>query len=548
MDLQLTIPDLFLRAVAAHPLDSALWTWHPTENRFTAKTWQALAHEVAQGMGALDALGIQRGEHIAQISENRAEWIVLDLACHFAGVVHVPLHASLSGSQLIKQITLTNARHVFFSTAEQWQKIKTAEAEQPASLIFIAYERIADSMVRYWPDLLPTTSPLLQPRSVTPETIATIMVTSGTTGDSKGVMLTQRNLSSNAQAAMDMYGAAPQELKLNVLPLSHAYARTCDLYLWLARGSQLALAESRETLLRDLQAIRPTSMNGVPYLYERLWRAVCEKKLENAPGSLRNLLGGNMRTCHAGGAPLSPALLEFFAAQQVPLLEGYGLTETSPILSISTREKVRPGSCGPLLPGVEVQIANDGEVLTRGPQVMLGYYRDEQATAQAIQNGWFHTGDLGELDADNFLYIRGRKKELIVLATGKKVVPSVVENAFVNDPLIAQIVVLGEGRNFLAALIVPHINALQSLAASHQITFSSLGEILNHAEIVSYYEAHIREKLITFSHHEQVRKVKLLPQPFSVERGELTLKLSYCRPVIARSYSAAIEALYGRDA
>ena len=526
INLNLTIPDLFLRAVNAHPQEPALW--FKVEDQFVAKTWQALADEIARAIAILDGYNLSPGERVVQISENRWEWIVLDLACHFTGLIHVPLHASLGGAQLANQIAHSEARLGVVSNAQQWQKVSAVKSQLPVDIRFVAYDTVADEQVEAWDKLLKRgRSGELLPRNVTPDTIATIMYTSGTTGDAKGVMLTQRNFSSNAQGAVEIYGPAPQELKFNVLPLSHAYARTCDLYLWLARGSQLALAESRDTLLHDLQAVKPTTMNAVPYIYDRMWRVLSERKLDHTPNSLRALLGGNIRTCCAGGAPLSLGLLEFFAQQGVHLLEGYGLTETSPIIAISTRERVRPGSCGPLLPGVEVRIAEDGEVQTRGPHVMAGYFRNEQATAEVLREGWFYTGDLGEIDSDNFLYIRGRKKELIVLATGKKVIPSTIEQTFANDPLISQIVVLGEGRNYLSALVVPQDKCVSAL---HEM------------------EQHVRTKLSHFSPHEQVRRVALLPDPFTVERGELTLKLSYCRSVIARLHAATIDALYEREA
>jgi long-chain acyl-CoA synthetase len=525
IDYQLTIPDLFLRAWQTHPEQPALW--FRVGEAFRSKSWRELAADIARAMGVLEAQGLRAGDRLVQISENRWEWIVLDLACHFLGIVHVPLHASLNGSQLAVFIAHCEAQVVVISNAAQWMKLQQVQEQLPTSLRYLAYENVADQRVQDWSQASAVAVPSpLEPRGVLPETIASIMYTSGTTGDAKGVMLTQRNFAANAQACVEMYGSAPSEMKFNLLPLSHAYARTCDIYIWLVRGSQLALAHSRETLLADLQAVQPTTMNAVPYVYERLWRVLCERRLDQTPNSLRSLLGEKIRTCCAGGASLSAGVLQFYASQNVPLLEGYGLTETSPVMTCSTREHFRPGTCGPLLPDVEVRIAEDGEVLTRSPFVMAGYYKHPQATAEVLRDGWFHTGDLGELSADRFLTIRGRKKELIVLATGKKVVPSVIEQVFANDPLISQMVVVGEGRNYLSALVSLHVGK---------------------AAEVSPLETYVQHKLQHCSPHEQVRRIAILPEPLSVERGELTVKLSYCRNVIAQQRAATIDALYARE-
>jgi long-chain acyl-CoA synthetase len=318
------------------------------------------------------------------------------------------------------------------------------------------------------------------------------------------------------------------------------------LYAWLVRGSMLAIAESRETVIDDLQAVRPTTVNGVPYFYERLRKILGERGLGNQPGALLELLGGRIRSCCSGGAALPPGTIEFFAAQNVSLLQGYGLTESSPVITMSTHEHNRPGAAGRAIPGIELRIADDGEVLTRGGHVMLGYYKNPPATAEVIRDGWLHTGDLGTIETDGYLRLIGRKKEMIVLSTGKKVAPSAVESRLANDPLAAQVMVVGEGRSHLAALVVPQPEALKSEIAARGIALRSREEALVHPQVLEIYLKRFAELLGDLSPQEQVHHVALLPRAFSIEQGEMTAKLSLRRDAICRNFAEEIERMYGR--
>jgi long-chain acyl-CoA synthetase len=536
MNAQLTIADLLIKAVEERAEETALLTWQ--EDRFVGSSWQEVGLEVSRAAATLQSRGLKAGDRVVQVSENRREWVLLDLACHLLGLVHVPLHASLSGPQLSALLGHCEARAAFVSTAEQRSKLAGCPIE-----VFVHDETPLDAEgnAPHWEEFRRSAG---YPR---PESLATILYTSGTTGEPKGVMLSQRNLSTNAQAVVEYYGEAPNETKLGFLPLSHIFARTCDLYVWLVRGSTLALARSRETVLDDLQAVRPTLINGVPYFYDRVRRLMCERGLDSTPGALHGALGGRIRTCSSGGAALSQATLDFFAQQQVPLLEGYGLTETSPVITMSTRDAVRPGSCGRAIPGVDVRIADDGEILTRGDHVMLGYYRDPAATAETIRDGWLHTGDLGSLDADGFLTIIGRKKEILVLSTGKKVAPALIEGRLSQEPLIAQAMVVGEGRSHLAALVVPHPDSLRAEIIARQIPVLSREQALASPQVRALYQERIERQLSDLAPHEQVRHVALIPRAFSPEQGEMTAKLSLRRDVIAQHFAAEIEAMYAQD-
>jgi long-chain acyl-CoA synthetase len=385
-----------------------------------------------------------------------------------------------------------------------------------------------------------------------PTSVATILYTSGTTGEPKGVMLTQANLISNAVSTVQMFRAdddPPRDdysdkVRLNFLPLSHIFARTCDLYIWLVEGSQLAIAESRETVIADAAAVKPTFMNGVPYFYDRVRRGLEEKGLAHQPGILRQLLGGRIEQCCSGGAALPEHLFDYYYSQGVPLLQGYGLSESSPVISISTQKTSRRGSAGKPIPGVEVKIAEDGEILTRGPHVMPGYYKNEKATAEIIKDGWLYTGDYGRIDDDGFLYITGRKKEIIVTSGGKNIAPVYLESLLTQDPLILQALVIGDSRNYLTALLVTNNETLLAEAATQGIAIGLDQELHSHPEVVALVQERVSQRLTCVSSFEQVRKCTLLARPFTIEAGEMTAKLSLRRKVIEANFAAEIEAMY----
>jgi long-chain acyl-CoA synthetase len=381
-----------------------------------------------------------------------------------------------------------------------------------------------------------------------PARLATILYTSGTTGEPKGVMLSHRNLVSNARAALAMFSYQPGDVRLNFLPLSHIFARTCDLYTWLAADSDVALAlsESRETVIANCQEVHPTHLSAVPYFYDRVYCGLRDAGVAEKPGAAAGLLGGRVRMLASGGAPLRPQLFDFFQSQGLDICEGYGLTESSPVITINPPGAARRGSTGRAIPDVEIQIAGDGEVLTRGPHVMQGYWQNEAATREMIDDdGWLHTGDLGRLDDDGYLYITGRKKEIIVLSTGKKVAPAQIEALLCEDPLVSQALVIGDGRSYIAALIVPHAENLHKAIAAQGLAVTSPEAALADANVRALYEAAIASRLACVSHYEQVKTFTLVGRPFTIEQGELTPKLSLRRKVIETNFAAEIAGLYG---
>ena len=488
------------------------------------RTWQQVSDDANRLAAEIFATGVRPGDCVAHVSENRYEWIITDLALHVAGVVHVPIHVTLSAEQIAEQIVDCGAKLVFVSSRESSAKFVELLSGDINVLVHDEQgERQGGALLG---------KPAVAPIVPNAGDLATILYTSGTTGRPRGVMLSHENLASNASSLADSFGDIQAETRLSVLPLSHIYARTCDLYTWVYRGSRLVLAESRETLGRDLEIVRATAFNGVPYIYQRIAdRIRTDNRDEGAQAeALRKFFGAQMEILNCGGAPLPPETEAWYAARGAPVLLGYGLTETSPVIAASTPQWHRAGAVGRLLPNVEVRIAADGEVLARGPNIMLGYWRDEAGTAEAVRDGWFHTGDLGQLYADGFLFIRGRKKELIVLSTGKKVAPSRVELLLTASPLIEQAAVFGDGECGLLALVVP---SACGLAAS--------GE--EHGARSDFYAAEINRCLAAAAREEQVHRFTLLDRPFSIERGEMTGKLTLCRDVIARNFAAELAEL-----
>jgi long-chain acyl-CoA synthetase len=354
------------------------------------------------------------------------------------------------------------------------------------------------------------------------------------------VILTHGNLLSNALACSEVQPHRAEDVILSWLPYTHIYARTVDHYSALVDGTTLALSASGEAVVADLADVRPTHMAAVPRFYEKLLAAYAHMTPEQRAKKLRAVFGGRIDWISSGGAPLPNAVAEEYHAAGIQLMQGYGLTETSPVISFNKPGAHKLGTVGRAIPGVEIRISEDGEVLTKGPHVMRGYWREEEATARTIRDGWLHTGDLGTIDEDGYLSITGRKKELMVLSNGKKVVPTYLEGLLCNDAFIDQAVVAGEGRNFLVALIVPKWDKVREelkleRPAEDLVCSSSVKQLL----LARCYEA-----LRDLSHMEQIKKVLVMPRPFSVVADEVTVSLKLRRGVVLQKHAEALEKLY----
>jgi long-chain acyl-CoA synthetase len=524
-------------------------------------TWERYRADALACAAALVEAGINPGERVGLLSENRVEWLVADLGILAAAAVNVPPHAPLTAKQVHFQLGDARVRWLFLSTAEQLQKVLQVRAGLPAlkGIVWFDARCRADEAAGLelcsWESFLEhgrrararTAGELARREAALgPDDLATIMYTSGTTGNPKGVMLTHGNLLSNACSVQAAQALDPAAVVLSWLPYSHIYGRTVDHYVNLAAGTLLCLAESVETVVDNLEEVRPTHLNAVPRVYEKILTAATSADPEETKRRLHEVFGPRMTFLGSGGAPLSRATADAFRAAGVLVLQGYGLTESSPVISFSRATHHKPGTVGLPLPGVEVAIAPDGEVLTRGPHVMKGYWNSPEATAAAIRDGWLHTGDLGQIDADGYLSITGRKKELMVLSSGKKLVPSQLEGLLVADPCIDQAVVHGEGRNFVTALIVPHCeNVRQALHArgvklDHEPDESLAGQPAVHALLRQRIDA----ALADVASWERVKKFVVLQRPFTVAADELTVSMKLRRNVVLAKYQAELEKLY----
>jgi long-chain acyl-CoA synthetase len=491
---------------------------------------------------------------VAQFADNSYDWIVIDTAIQAVQAVHVPLHATLSAAQAWEQIEHSGSKLVVLGDQQQadvlasvplapWDRCTWVTCQPLRTAPVATIHRLAElherADVTQGQRLLERAAEQLDTGS-----LATILYTSGTTGAPKGVVLSHGNLVANTLATIEAFGIQPSDLRVCFLPLSHIFARTCDLYTWIARGSTLALAQHRETILQDCVRLGPTMLNGVPYFYQRVHRYLVEQRQADTPGSLQRVLGGQIRLCCCGGAALPDYLYDFFRRHEIPLLQGYGLTETSPVVTLNSFDHEKRGSVGRPVPGVAVRIAADGEILVRGPNVMQGYWRDDAATREVVRDGWLYTGDYGSLDDEGFLWVTGRKKDLIVTAAGKNVAPAYLERLLTEDPLIAQAVVVGDGRSYLAALIVPEPESLKKLLPRLRVLPLSKRWVLSHPRVRRVYRQCIDRRLAGVSRHEQIRRFYLMDRGFTFETGEMTPKLSLRRSLIQDSCAQIIEAMY----
>jgi long-chain acyl-CoA synthetase len=510
------------------------------------------ARSLACAAALVDA-GIAVGDRVGLLAENRLEWLLADMGILAAGAVNVPPHAPLTPHQIHYQLADADVRWLFVSTPEQMEKIRKIRADLPALEGIVVFDReaLGDGNV-WWPAFLlrgwralPRLAEELRRREAVlgHDDLATVMYTSGTTGNPKGVMLTHGNLLSNACASEAASPRGIEALLLGWLPFSHIYARTVDHYLSIVAGITLALAESHETVVQNLQEVWPTHISSVPRFYEKLLPMVAAPDPAVTGKRLRAIFGPRMEWLGSGGAALPPPVAEAYKAAGFNVLQGYGLTETSPVLTFNRKTHFKLTSVGQAIPGVELRIAPDGEVLTRGPQVMKGYWKQPEATAAAIQDGWFHTGDLGSLDADGFLTITGRKKELMVLSSGKKIVPPHIEGLLLAEPCIDQAVVYGEGRNFLTALIVPQWTNVRK-ALPLELAGKNEDALAADPQVRKVLKQKIAAALKDVASWERVKNFVVLPRPFTVADEELTVSLKVRRNVVFARHQNELEALY----
>jgi long-chain acyl-CoA synthetase len=522
---------------------------------YTDVTWSQYHDAARAAAAALIEAGIQPGDRVGLVAENSVAWLIADMAILSAAAINVPPHAPLTARQVQFQLADAGVSWVFVSNREQLAKLLQMRGELPAVRGIVALDNglcgegvsSFDGFLQRGRLALPRLERELQRRrdALRPDDLATIMYTSGTTGNPKGVMLTHDNLLSNASASLENCPYRAEDVVFNWLPFSHIYARTIDHYgASLLGGVLVALAESSETLVRDLGDVRPTNMASVPRFYEKVLAACADPDEKETARKLHDIFGPRIDWMSSGGAPLPLPVAEAYHRAGLRILQGYGLTESSPVISFNTKTHSKLGTVGRPLPGVEVRIAPDGEVLSRGPHIMKGYWNNPQATAEALRDGWLHTGDLGSIDGDGYLKITGRKKELLVLSNGKKVVPSFLEGLLVADPCIEQAVVCGEGRHYLTALLVPNWTNLRRALAEEGIDLANGAEEHPPAAVEDFLQRRIAAALTDVSSAEQVRRFIILPRPFSVAAEELTVSLKLRRNVVVARYASQLDALY----
>ncbi len=532
---------------------------------YNSITWQEYAQGAKACAAALIQAGAAFGDRVGILAENRPEWLVADMGLMTAGAINVPLHAPLTGRQIHFQLAETETRFLFVSTSEQLEKIKQIVDELPSLQTVILMDAAtgpstgrplgAKVALVPWDGFLQGGRAALRSLAgeidkrlerLGHEDLATIMYTSGTTGNPKGVMLTHGNLVSNASASLEVQPLDYSHVLLNWLPLSHIFARTVDHYQTLIAGTDLVLAESADTVMLNVQEVQPTHLACVPRLYEKVLSAVASPDPEVTRKRLRAAFGTRIYWLSSGGAALPVGIATVYAEAKLPLYQGYGLTETSPVVSFNRPWANKVGTVGQALPGVDIKIGSDGEVICRGPNIMKGYYRNPEATADVLHDGWFSTGDLGQLDAEGYLSITGRKKELMVLSNGKKLVPSHLEGLLVEDDCIDQAAIYGEGRSYVSALIVPHWDNLRKALQSRGIEIENWTPAVAaaHPEVLRFLRERIDQQLAHVSNWEQVKKFVVLTQPFSIAAEELTVSLKLRREVVLAHHAKELEALY----
>lgn len=546
----------------------------------------------------LESLGVGPGDRVAILSDSRPEWTITDLAILTAGAVTVPVYATLPANQVGYILAHSGARIVVAADEVQAAKVREERQRLPAleALVVIDAEPDGGSDATSWSDIVERGHQRLmtedglgrqykeRAHAIEPDALATIIYTSGTTGRPKGVMLSHRNFVVNVVDIDAVVTITDDDTVLSFLPLSHAFERMI-VYLYLYKGATIAFGESFVTLGRDMQQVRPTVMTGVPRVYEKLrarivdavaaaprarqglfaWAvgvghaAATARLAGREPGALTRLqlpladrlvlskirekTGGRLRFVVSGSAPLGRDVAEFLFAIGLPVLEGYGLTETSPALTANPLEAPRLGSVGRALPSVQLRIADDGEILARGPNVMVGYYDNPEATAATIRDGWFHTGDIGQLDADGYLSITDRKKELLVTAGGKNVAPQPIEALLKRDAIVAEAVLIGDRQRFVAALVIPDF-ALLEQRLSGGAAGASREALVGRDDVRELFQPIVDRANSELASFEQVKSFALLPAEFTVEGGELTPTLKVKRRVVADRWKGVIEAIY----
>lgn len=560
---------------------------------YKAHSTKEVAETVDKLTAGLFRLGVASNDRTAEgvekigiVCKNRPEWIMLDLAVQRVGAVLAPIYPTIAPHELEFILNDAQVRFIFVNDKDLYHKVEQIRSRVPSLREVFTIEAVPG--VRSWTELLvePTAAEGAELKriqdSIREEDLATVIYTSGTTGTPKGVMLSHKNIVSNVHSCIP---CLPQGKirALSFLPLNHIYERMLT-YVYLFNNSSIYYAESMDTIGENLKEVKPQMFVTVPRLLEKVYDRIMDKgneltgvkrklffwahdlasryELNKSMGfwynfqlslanklifsKWREALGNNITCIASGGAAAQVRLIRIFTAANIPILEGYGLTETSPVISVNRLEvhDRHFGTVGPVIPGIEVKIAEDGEILCKGPNVMMGYYKRPDLTAEAITDGWFHTGDIGQFVDGKYLKITDRKKELFKTSGGKYVAPLAIEGKLKESPYIEQIMVVGPERKFVGALIVPAFQRLEDWARQNGIAFANHEQLIRDPKVLAFYRQTIDEYNVNFGHVEQIKRFELLPAEWTVETGEMTPKLSLRRKVVTEKFAKQIEKIY----
>lgn len=575
------------------PLDDMLagkvggqWKKYSTQEVADTVT-QLSAGLLSQGIGPND-MTVEGRDKVAILSKNRPEWVMLDLAVQQIGALLTPIYPTINVNELEFVLNDAQVKIVFVNDEDTFHKVISIKERVPSLQEIFTFEHVANG--RHWKELISSSTPELIAQikpiadKIKYEDAATIIYTSGTTGTPKGVMLSHRNILSNVMASSPCFPPGSNLRSLSFLPLNHIFERMVT-YLYLFNYTSIYYAESLETIGDNLKEVKPDMFTTVPRLLEKVYDKIMQKgneltgmkkklffwahslaekfEINKNQGFFYNMqlglanklifskwregLGNNLKCVVTGGAACQVRLIRIFTAARIPIMEGYGLTETSPVISVNTYEESGRmfGTVGPLIKDVEAKIAEDGEILCKGPNVMMGYYKRPDLTAEVVTpDGWFHTGDIGMIVDNTFLKITDRKKELFKTSGGKYVAPLPIENRLKESMYVEQVMVVGSERKFVGALLIPSFPNLKDWCRQNNVPMGTNEELIQNEKVIALYKDLVESFNKYFNHVEQVKKFELLPNEWSVDTGEMTPKLSLKRKVVLEKYRDAIERIY----
>ncbi|TEU04411.1 MAG: long-chain fatty acid--CoA ligase [Candidatus Aminicenantes bacterium] len=587
-----TLSQIFFNTIKSYIKDDFML--YKKEGRYVPISTQEFADRVKHFSLGMKDLDLGAGDKMIILSENRPEWIISDIANLCLGGVTVPIYTTLVPDQVKYIIDDSDAKIVLCSNPELWEKIKAAKSELSKVIHYISFDPGAPEWALSFEQVLEKGKKLdaenpglfeKMASEVKPGDLATIIYTSGTTGLPKGVMLTHSNFVSNVTSSASLLPFSDKDTSMSLLPLSHSFERMVT-YCYIYKGCTIGYAEGFDTAAQNFLELKPHLMAVAPRVLEKFYSKVmdnvlassslkrkifywamkvgkkyAQRKLEKQPVSgMLNFkrkiahklvfskiiakTGGRIRFFISGAAPLSKDIGEFFYAMGLVVMEGYGLTETSPVISVNTFDNVKFGSVGPPIPGVEVKIAEDGEIFAKGPNVMKGYYKMEEETKEVFEGEWFKTGDIGHLDEEGRLVITDRKKDMIVTAGGKNVAPQPIENLLKINPYIENALTIGDRRKFISALIVPNFDKIEEYAKFNNIPYETLGDLVKNEKILRFMEGEVDRATPNIANYEKVRKISLLERDFEIDKGEMTPTYKVKRNIVEEKYRSAIDAMY----